>query len=175
MQIRAATPDDAAGIRKVYLQAFDDSEARLVSDFAVNLLHAHHPVKIISLVAMENHEIVGHVAFSPVFAESTNQHLGYILAPLAVAPEFQNRKIGSSLVRHGLDTISILGSFMVFVYGDPRYYSRFGFQTDLAKTFIPPHTLQFPEAWQALQLNSAILPEGGKITCVDALNDPGLW
>lgn len=159
----------------MHLQAFDDSEARMVSDFAVNLLNENHPGKIISLVAIENNEIVGHIAFSPVYLESTNEHLGYILAPLAVAPRFQKNKTGSSLVKHGLGTISDIGSSIAFVYGDPQYYSRFGFKTDLAKNFIPPYTLQFPEGWQALRLNSAVFPEGGRIICVDSLDDPDLW
>jgi putative acetyltransferase len=175
MQIREATIDDAENIKNVHLQAFDDSEAKMVSEFAINLLKENHPVKIISLVAIEDNEIVGHIAFSPVFLESTNEHFGYILAPLAVSPEYQNKNIGSSLVKYGLEAISNMGSFIVFVYGDPRYYSRFGFKTDLAKNFIPLHTLQFPEGWHALILNSAVLPEGGKITCVDSLNNPDLW
>lgn len=167
--------DDAESIRNVYLKAFDNSEARMVSDLAVNLLCENHPVKIISLVAIENDEVVGHIAFSPVFCQSTNEHFAYILAPLAVSPKFQKNKIGSSLVKYGLDAISSTGSFIVFVYGDPEYYSRFGFKTDLAKNIWPPHALQFPEGWHALKLNAAVFPEGGTIICVDSLNDPDLW
>ncbi|MEA1980593.1 MAG: N-acetyltransferase [candidate division Zixibacteria bacterium] len=161
--------------RRCISKAFDNSEAQMISDFAVNLLNENHPVKTISLVAIENNEIVGHTAFSPVFFESTNEHFGYILTPLAVSPKFQKNKIGSSLVNYGLDIISNIGSFIVFVYGDPQYYSRFGFKTDLSKNFIPPYTLQFPEGWHALKLNSAVFPEGGIITCVDSLNDSNLW
>jgi putative acetyltransferase len=175
MQIRDASIDDAENIRNVYLRAFDESEARMVSEFAINLLKENHTVKIISFVAIENNKIAGHIAFSPVYLESTNEHIGYILAPLAVSPEFQKRNIGFSLVNYGLDTISNTGAFIVFVYGDPQYYSRFGFKTDLARTFIPPYTLQFPQGWHALKLNSAVFPEGGKIACVDSLNDPDLW
>lgn len=175
MRIREATIDDAESIENVHLQAFDSSEARLVSDLAIKLLNENHPVKTISLVAIENNEIAGHIAFSPVFIEGTIEHFGYILAPLAVSPKFQKNNIGSSLVKYGLEIISSIGSFIVFVYGDPQYYSRFGFKTDLAKKFIPPYSLQFPEGWHALRLNSAVFPEGGKITCVDSLNDPDLW
>lgn len=175
MQIREATIDDAESIKNVHLQAFDNSEAQRVSDLAVNLLNENHPVKIISLVAIENNEIVGHTAFSPVFYESTNEHFGYILAPLAVLPKFQKNKIGFSLVKYGLDIISNIGSFIVFVYGDPRYYSKFGFKIDIAKNFVPPYPLEFPEGWHALILNSAVFSEGGSITCVDSLNDPKLW
>ncbi|MCK4738520.1 MAG: N-acetyltransferase [Deltaproteobacteria bacterium] len=175
MQIREATINDIENIKKIYLQAFESSEAQVVSDVAVNLLKEDPPVKVISLVAIEGDEVVGHISFSPVFFKSSNEHFGYILAPLAVSPKFQKNKVGSSLVKYGLDVISNIGSFIVFVYGDPKYYSRFGFKVDLAKEFIPQYALQFPEGWLALKLNSAVLPEGGKIVCVDSLDDPNLW
>ena len=89
MQIRKATIDDADSIKKVHLQDFDNSEAQMVSDLAVNLISDNHPAKTISLVAIENNEIVGHIAFSPVYYKSNNEHFGYILAPLAVSPGFQ--------------------------------------------------------------------------------------
>jgi putative acetyltransferase len=175
MQIREAALSDAENIRKVHLQAFEPSEARIVADLAVNLLNEKSPIKIISLVAIQKDEIVGHIAFSPVYLEANNEHFAYILAPLAVSPQHQKNNIGSSLMRHGLDTIANIGAFIVFVYGDPQYYSRFGFSTDLARKFTPQHSLQYPEGWQALKINSSVFPEGGAIICVDSLNDPDLW
>ena len=175
MQIREATLSDSESIRNVHFQAFDKSEAQMVSDFAVNLLNEKSPIKIISLVAIQNNEVVGHTAFSPVYFKDNSEHFAYILAPLAVSPKHQKNKIGSALVKYGLDTISNIGSFIVFVYGDPQYYSRFGFKTDLAKNFTPQHSLQYPEGWHALKLNSSVFPEGGTIKCVDSLNDPNLW
>ncbi|GAB4546620.1 MAG: N-acetyltransferase [Pleurocapsa sp.] len=175
MQIREANIKDSERIKHLYLQAFDNSEAELVSDVAVNLLHEKATINIISLVAIDNDAIIGHIAFSPVFLESINEHFGYILAPLAVLPTHQKKRVGSTIVEHGLDNISSLGSFIVFVYGDPRYYSRFGFKTDIARNFAPPYTLQYPEGWQALKLNFTVFPEGGKFRCVNSLNDPQLW
>lgn len=175
MKIREATINDLESIKNVYLEAFDDSEAKMVADFSISLLKEQHLVKIISLVAIVKNKIVGHIAFSPVFTESNNEHFGYILAPLAILPEYQNNKIGSSLVRHGLDIISNTGSVIVFVYGDPKYYSRFGFKRETAKNYSPHFKLQFPDGWQALTFNSDGLPGGGKIKCVDSLNNPELW
>lgn len=175
MQIREASIDDAESIKSVHLKAFDESEAQLVSELAVNLLRENHPVKVISLVALENNEINGHIAFSPIFSKSNNVHIGYILAPLGVSPEFQRKKIGSTLIRYGLDMISQMGSFIVFVYGDPKYYFRFGFKTDPAKVFMPPYPLQFPEGWHVMKFNCADYPEGDTIKCVDSLNNPILW
>jgi putative acetyltransferase len=175
MQIREATITDSEAIRKLHLQAFDKSEARFVSDVAVNLLQEKSTIKIISLVATDNDVIIAHIAFSPIFLDSSNEHFGYILAPLAVLPTQQKKGVGSTIVQHGLDIISSLGAFIVFVYGDPQYYSRFGFKTDLARNFTPPYTLQYPEGWQAMKLNSTDFPEGGKLKCVASLNDPQLW
>ena len=175
MKIREANIEDSEDIKNLHLQAFDSSEAELVSDLAVNLLHEKSKINIISLVAVDNDAIIGHTSFSPVFLDSTNEHFGYILAPLAVSPAHQNNRVGSTIVKHGLDTISSLGAFIVFVYGDPQYYSRFGFKTDLAKNFTPPYTLQYPEGLHAMKLNSTALPEGGKFHCVNSLNDPELW
>ena len=175
MQIREANRKDSEGIKNLHLQTFDNSEAELVSDVAVNLLQEKATINIISLVAIDNDAIIGHIAFSPVFLDSTKEHFGYILAPLAVLPTHQRNRVGSTIVKHGLDTISSLGAFIVFVYGDPQYYSRFGFKTDLAQNFTPPYTIQYPEGWQAMKLNSTVFPESGKIKCVNSLNDPKLW
>ncbi|MEB3218218.1 MAG: N-acetyltransferase [Nostocales cyanobacterium 94392] len=175
MQIRDAKIKDSEGIKNLYLQAFDNLEAELVSDFAVNLLHEKSTINIISLVAINNDAIIGHTSFSPVFLDSTNEHFGYILAPLAVLPTYQKNRVGSTIVKHGLDTISSLGAFIVFVYGDPQYYYRFGFKTDLAQNFTPPYPLQYPEGWQAMKLNSPVFPESGKFQCVNSLNVPKLW
>jgi putative acetyltransferase len=67
MHIRAANIRDSEGIKKLYLQAFDNSEAEVVSDVAVNLLHERSAIDTISLVAIDNDAIIGHTAFSPVF------------------------------------------------------------------------------------------------------------
>jgi putative acetyltransferase len=71
--------------------------------------------------------------------------------------------------------ITKLGAFIVFVYGDPQYYTKFSFKTNFAQNFSPPYTLQYPEGWHAMKLNSTVLPEGGKFKCVNSLNDPKLW
>lgn len=175
MLIREASVKDSEGIKNLYFQAFDESEAELVSEVAINLLQEKSTINIISLVTIENEAIIGHTAFSPVFLNSSNDHFGYILAPLAVEPNHQKNRVGSSIVKYGLNLISSLGAFIVFVYGDPRYYSRFGFKTALAQKFTPPHTPQYPEGWQAMELNPSVFSEGGKIKCVNFLNDPRLW
>ena len=175
MHIREANDMDSDGIRNLHLQAFDDSEAAVVADLAVSLLHEKSSAKTISLVAIEDDEIIGHVVFSPVVVDGADEYSGYILAPLAVLPDRQDKGVGSALVRHGIDRVTSAGAHIVFVYGDPAYYSRFGFSTDLARGFSPPYTLRHPEGWHALRTSTAEISAGGSLRCVDSFNDAELW
>lgn len=50
------------------------------------------------------------------------------LAPLAVRPSFQRQGIGSRLVQEFLARANAAGWPLVVLLGDPRYYSRFGFE-----------------------------------------------
>ena len=175
MEIRQTNPEDAEAIHGVYYAAFDSAEATMVAELAVKLLNEKTPVSTLSLVVTEHDEIVGHVAFSPVLLKNSGEHIGYILAPLAVEPRSHKQGLGSALVKQGLELLSEKGSFVVFVYGDPQYYSRFGFELDPAKSFIPAYDLEFPLGWQATMLNGSPFPEGGEIACVGSLNAPELW
>lgn len=82
----------------------------------------------ISLVAVDDNQIVGHILFSEVTIESgdsASPALG--LAPMAVLPEYQRQGLGSELVRAGLRECQRIGANVVVVLGHPEYYPRFGF------------------------------------------------
>ena len=175
MQIRRAKLDDAEQINNVHLQAFEKSEAELVAKLAVDLLSENSDPETLSLIAIEDDLIIGHIAFSPIYLANTKDFAATILAPLAVLQGYQKNKVGSSLIKFGLKLISNSGEPLVLVYGDPNYYSKFGFNSELAKPFIPPYQLAYPEGWLALNLNDGALPVGGKISCVGSLNYPNLW
>jgi putative acetyltransferase len=176
MHIRTATDFDGDAIRSIHLAAFADEEKEIVSELAVNLLHEDTTPPTISLVAESPGRVVGHVAFSPVKIGSDDAMQGYILAPLAVLPEYQNQRVGSKLIEAGQQRLLQQGVQVLFVYGDPHYYGRFGFSTDGAALYDAPYTLQYPFGWQALPLNRGGSPESPvTITCVASLSDPQLW
>ena len=90
----------------------------------------------ISLVAVKDGKIIGHIFFSEVTLEPENKNLKAIgLAPMAVLPAFQNQGIGSKLVKQGLETCKNKGYEAVVVLGHPEYYPRFGFTTAKEKGF----------------------------------------
>ena len=123
VQIRSEQSNDIVAIHRVYEQAFGgDPEANLV-----DRLRATGSL-ILSLVAIEDHEVVGHIAFSPVRIDSTSGTKGAVgLGPLGVLPAYQRRGIGSELVRAGLAELRKAGHGVVVVLGHPNYYPRFGF------------------------------------------------
>ena len=82
----------------------------------------------ISLVAVKDGRIVGHIAFSPVTVTSDTAPIDAIgLAPMAVLPEYQRQGIGSQLVEAGLHACRDTPYGVVVVLGHAQYYPRFGF------------------------------------------------
>jgi len=121
--IRQEKPEDVAAIYTVNEQAFGQAaEAELVDK-----LRANGKVTL-SLVAVQDGEIVGHILFSPMTIESGEQTFAAVgLGPMAVRPEFQKQGIGSQLIARGLEQCRAHGHACVIVLGHPEYYPRFGF------------------------------------------------
>jgi len=149
---------------------------RGVARLAVDLLSEKTRPPTISLVAEVEGVTEGQIAFSPVGIDGAERFRGYILAPLAVSPSYQGRGIGAKRIEYGVRKLSAMGVDVVFVYGDPRYYGRFGFSADAGREYRTPYRLRYPSGWQAIVLNEYPFKEAPRtITCVDPLNDPNLW
>jgi putative acetyltransferase len=122
--IRPEQPEDFATVFEINHRAFGrPEEAQLVEA----LRCVANPQ--ISLVAVRDAQVVGHIFFSPVTIEEQNssvQALG--LAPMAVVPELQTQGIGSLLVKEGLNAARRIGQNIVIVLGHSKYYPRFGFE-----------------------------------------------
>lgn len=121
--IRAEKPEDVAAIREVNERAFGGPlEAELV-----DLLRARGKAAL-SLVAVDDDRVIGHILFSAVTIERAEKSVHALgLAPMSVLPEFQNQGVGSMLVRGGLEECRASGHRVVVVLGHPDYYPRFGF------------------------------------------------
>jgi putative acetyltransferase len=128
LTIRPEQEEDADGIRAVQTAAFPtDEEARLVDALRKNGNAS------VSLVAILDGGIVGHVLFSPVSVEpNTTSARGAGLAPVAVRPEHQRKGIGGALIEKGIDDCRHAAFDFIVVLGAPEYYHRFGFQRALS-------------------------------------------
>ncbi|MBO0333367.1 N-acetyltransferase [Sneathiella sp. CAU 1612] len=85
----------------------------------------------LSLVAEAKREIVGHIALSRL--KSPAESLA--LAPVSVAPARQGEEIGGALIREAIARASVDGEALIFVLGDPAYYTRFGFNVETAAPY----------------------------------------
>lgn len=149
MLIRDEEPQDKDAIHAVHASAFPSgAEARLVDALrdAGNLT--------VSMVAIDDNRIVGHVAFSPVTTESGASGVG--LAPVAVLDSHRRRGIAAALIRAGLESCRSLGAGWAVVLGDPQYYGRFGFVA--ASRFGLRDAYGGGDAFQAMKLIEGALP-----------------
>ena len=127
MLIRTEEKRDWAAVRAVNEAAFETAtEADLVDALRAQA----QPVA--SLIAEDAGAVVGHIMFSPVLLPNHPELRIMGLAPMAVAPEYQRKGIGSALVRAGLERCKDLGFGAVVVLGHPEYYPRFGFAPSVA-------------------------------------------
>ena len=122
MRIRPEEPGDIPAIHQVNRQAFETAvEASLVDA----LRRQAQP--LISLVAVVDDEVAGHILFSPVTLSTDPGARIMGLAPMAVVPAKQRQGIGTALVRAGLEECRRLSFEAVIVLGHADYYPRFGF------------------------------------------------
>lgn len=139
-------------MRDVHLRAFGD-HGLVVADLVDTLRDTITPGDGLSLVAERDRRIVGHVMFTRSLLDAPRKLVEvHVLSPLAVMPELQGRGIGSALVRHGLGILAERAVPLVFLEGDPGYYSRFGFEPGGGLGFRKP-SLRIPDgALQAVRL-----------------------
>jgi putative acetyltransferase len=154
MDLREELPGDRESVRNVVLRAFGGGDHGLVVTRLVDTLRETiTPTTGLSLVAENDGQIVGHVMFTRSLLDAPRRLVDVqVLSPLAVLPEHQKRGIGSALVRHGLEALAERSVPSVFLEGDPRYYSRFGFAPGGDQGFRKP-SLRIPDgAFQAIKL-----------------------
>ena len=93
---------------------------RKSSDFAPEL----------DFVAEKAGQIVGQIVYSRgvIKGEGTEDTKVIAFGPVSVLPAFQKQGMGSALISHTIGLARDMGYPAICIYGDPRYYSRFGFR-----------------------------------------------
>lgn len=116
----------------------------------------------LSLVAIEDDEVVGHVLFTALPVSVDGRAVDALcLAPVSVHPDYQGSGVGSMLIRDALARLGESGFEAVIVVGHPGYYPRFGFSAALAAKLSAPFS---GEAFMALELiEGALSGQSGQV------------
>lgn len=169
--LRDEAPGEAPAIAALLAAAFQDGpEAGQSEQRIVEALRAAGALRLALTAREAGGALCGYIAFSPVImgGEGANrksppnpgQPFGtpgwFGLGPLAVAPDFQGRGVGSALLRAGLARLQAQGARGVVLLGAPAYYGRFGFRAGLGPT-LPGFR---PEHFLASRLAPGPLPRG---------------
>ncbi len=126
MNIRQEQLTDYDMVYQIIKEAFvnaeycDGNEQNLV----VSLRKSKSFIPELSLIAIEDNRIVGHILFTKAFVNKTEL---LVLAPLSVLPAYQNRGIGLSLIKQGHMIASRLGYGYSVVLGHAKYYPKAGY------------------------------------------------
>jgi len=109
-------------------------------------------------VAEKEGQIVGQIVYSRgiIKGKGTENKEVITFGPVSVLPAFQKRGIGSSLIIHTIDLARDMGYPAICIYGDPRYYSRFGFRCG-EKYEIKTAEDKFAVSLQVLELSQDAL------------------
>jgi putative acetyltransferase len=144
--------DERVKIHRVHAAAFGRPDE---ADLVDRLRAGGHA--LISLVAECEGCVVGHILFSRMWIKTPRGSISAVaLAPVAVLPEHQRKRIGDLLIRHGLESLRSCAEGIVIVLGHPAYYPKFSFSADKAKKLESPFP---PEAFMALELCAGALDD----------------
>jgi putative acetyltransferase len=153
MALRIEQPHHYDPVGAVHRSAFGAEHGSTVAQL-VDALRRDDPAAL-SLVSEEADEVVGHIMFSRALLDAPRQLVAVqSLSPFAVAPQWQRRGIGSDLVRAGLRRLDERGIPLVFLEGDPGYYSRLGFSRAVENGFRKPSLRMPDEAFQVVKLSA---------------------
>ncbi len=147
--IRSEQKKDWEAIHEVNRLAFEQEDEALLIQ---RIRDSSGFIPELSLVAIQEGRIVGHILFSRIDIECQHRNKPVLsLAPMAVHPDFQNQGIGTKLVIEGLRKSRKLGYEVVVVVGHPDYYPRFGFVPAREKRLEVPFPVP-DEAFMVIEL-----------------------
>jgi len=160
--IRPETEADLEGIDSVVEAAFRRRDV-------VDLLHAlrgSSAWRDLSFVAVQEQQVIGHVAYTRGWLDAPLRLVeALVLSPMSVHPDFQRQGVGTRLVTESVRT---LDAPLVFLEGNPAFYSRAGFVGAGPLGFIRP-SVRIPEpAFQVLRLRHTEPELTGQLVYPDA-------
>jgi predicted N-acetyltransferase YhbS len=152
-----------------------ESEGALIRTLVEHLLENTPEPDIFVFAALHDDTVTGCGIFSRLTYSDDARNV-FILSPMAVHPDHQNKGIGQTLLRESIAALRTHGIDILMTYGDPNYYGKIGFLPVTEQVAPPPFPLSMPIGWIGQSLHDPeISPLQGSCTCVSALNNPAIW
>lgn len=86
----------------------------------------------LSLVAIRDNEVIGHVLFYPCTSMLNHKEVSSVLlGPICVKPEYQKMGVGGNLIEEGHKRAKAKGYKFSFLWGHSSYYPKFGYITNM--------------------------------------------
>lgn len=129
--IRQESPADYKAVSQVIQAAF---KPMAISDQTEHLIMhrlrgSEAFIPELSLVAVVEDEIVGHILLTEIQIKSDDQTSPSLaLAPVSVLPTCQRQGVGSRLILEAHRIAKKLGYTSIVLLGHPSYYPRFGYR-----------------------------------------------
>jgi putative acetyltransferase len=122
--IRPEVPADEPAVRQLVAHAFgDEALAVLLDDLRSSVAWLG-----LSFVAELDDEIVGHVAYTRAWVDDPAELVEVlVLSPLSIRPDHASKGIGTALVLESVEALGGRDEPLLFLEGDPGFYSRLGF------------------------------------------------
>lgn len=137
MIIRSEKKKDYKEIKNVVKVAFDRTELSDGDEHNLvdRLRKSGAYIPELSLVALENEKILGHIMFTKI---QIGEETGLALAPLSVLPEYEKKGIGKALIKKGHEIAKEMGYSIIIVLGHSGYYTKFGYEKASDYKIYPP-------------------------------------
>lgn len=132
ISIRNERPEDVVAVEALTRGAFWNLHVPGCSEHLVarQLRASRDFLPELDLVAVEDGRVIGNILFtrSRVVGSMNENFETVTFGPVSVLPECQQRGVGRALIERGLALAREAGHSAVIVYGNPDYYSKYGFR-----------------------------------------------
>jgi len=124
--VRGEKPEEHRAVEDLLRRAYGrEDEARLLA----SLRGSPDFVPQMSVVADLDGILTGYALFMKAVVAAENENYASLaLVLLTVLPEYKLSGVAERLIRHSVERGRGLGLRLIFVIGEPRYFSMFGFR-----------------------------------------------
>ena len=131
IELRPESPADFRAVEELTRNAFWNHHAPGCDEhyLAHILRESSNFVPELDYVAVQDGKVVGSIMYTRarIVLDRGGERGVLCFGPLAVDPAFQGRGVGGALIERTKTLARELGYKAILIFGDPEYYSRFGF------------------------------------------------